>query len=204
MLRVNEIFSSIQGEGANSGRVATFIRLSGCNIRCPFCDTNHSSYREMTVEEILDEVTEDFVVITGGEPFAQPKVNEVYELIKLLQNDYHQIAIETNGTIRIDDSERHGIDWEDVWVTVSPKAGFFNGKVKQRQTWANEVKVIFDGKHEPSCYIDSIVTDYYYLQPCDTGDAKRNQEIIKQMLEYQKKNTSWRISLQLQKILNVR
>ena len=72
--RVNDIFYSLQGEGRNTGRAAVFVRFSGCNLRCLFCDTDFSAFREMTADEIIREISEypaRFVVLTGGEPTLQ-------------------------------------------------------------------------------------------------------------------------------------
>ena len=70
-MRINEIFYSLQGEGNFTGIPAVFIRFSGCNMRCSFCDTKHESFKEMTEEEIISTVNKypsSHVVITGGEP----------------------------------------------------------------------------------------------------------------------------------------
>ena len=111
-MRVNDIFYSLQGEGRNTGRAAVFVRFSGCNLRCSFCDTDFSSFREMTSDEIIKEISQypaRFVVLTGGEPTLQVTaafVNQLHEA-------GFEVAIETNGTLPIPEN----IDW----VTVSPK-----------------------------------------------------------------------------------
>lgn len=72
--RINEIFYSLQGEGYFTGTAAVFLRMSGCNRTCSFCDTDHSSYRLLTAEEIVSEVSAfatRHIVITGGEPLLQ-------------------------------------------------------------------------------------------------------------------------------------
>ena len=95
--RIHEIFYSLQGEGANTGMPAVFVRFSGCNLHCPFCDTDFASYQEMEVEEILDSIEEypsDFIVLTGGEPSLQ--IDNA--LIEALHEHDKVIAIETNGT----------------------------------------------------------------------------------------------------------
>ena len=80
MYRVNEIFYTLQGEGCHSGIPAVFVRFSGCNLRCPWCDTEFSDYTEMTAEEIVAEALSLYdipnerrrmVVLTGGEPSLQ-------------------------------------------------------------------------------------------------------------------------------------
>lgn len=192
-MRVNEIFYSIQGEGYNTGKPAIFVRLSGCNLKCPFCDTDHQPSKGMTYDEIIREILDypsDLVVLTGGEPTLQG----IEELIQKIHQIGKSVAIETNGTQPIP----RGVDW----ITVSPKAAFVGERGKPVIDFAMEVKVIFDGVHEPDDF--GIVAPHYYLQPCDTGDEEKNREIIKQLIEYVKGNPKWKISLQTQKMLNVR
>ena len=98
MKRINEIFHSLQGEGRHTGTPAVFVRFSGCNLHCPFCDTDHAAGREMSEEEIIVEVCRydvPLVVLTGGEPSLQ--LNAPF-LKKLKESTGATIAIETNGT----------------------------------------------------------------------------------------------------------
>lgn len=192
--KVNEIFYSLQGEGRWAGRAAIFVRFSGCNLKCPFCDTDFKAHTEMGEIDILEKIQSlsescRFVVFTGGEPTLQ--VDE--SLVALLKKWGYYIAIETNGTNRVAD----GIDW----VTCSPKTLFVdNGKVIIN--YASEVKVVFDGKHEISDFgIDALS---YYVQPCDIGDKEKNAEILKQTVAFVEKHPKWQLSLQQQKIINVR
>lgn len=109
MLRLCELFYSIEGEGLWSGRAATVVRLSGCNLKCKFCDTKFSSWwdndtQEMTVEQIFDFIKSKptkFVSITGGEPLFRPEaeLNELFELMRLLVSEGYVLKIETNATI---------------------------------------------------------------------------------------------------------
>lgn len=91
MKKINEIFYSIQGEGYRTGTPAVFVRFSGCNLKCPFCDTQHSSGREMSDEEIIKEVCfypTRFVVLTGGEPGLQVDrefINKLHQAGKFVQ-----------------------------------------------------------------------------------------------------------------------
>lgn len=190
---INEIFYSVQGEGRWTGRPAIFIRFSGCNLRCPFCDTDFSKKTPMSIDEILAKIAEweqcRFIVLTGGEPTLQVD----NDFIEIMHGYGYTVAIETNGTREVPSN----IDW----ITVSPKAAYVeNGKVWV--TYADEVKVVYDGVHEVSDF--NIQTNYLYVQPCDTGDPIRNQEIIRKTVEFIKKNPQWSLSLQTQKILNVR
>ena len=195
-MRINEIFYSIQGEGVNTGRPAVFVRLSGCNLKCPFCDTDFSTSEEMTVYEIVDEVCNlsngcKFVVITGGEPTIQDCV----QLIDTLHLAGYEVAMESNGT--------RPAPYNVNWLTISPKIAYIdNDAAKVRQMRADEVKLVFDGMHEPSDY--GITAKHYYLQPCDTGDPATNEVIIQQCVQYIKNHPKWKLSLQTQKILKVR
>ena len=124
---VNEIFYSIQGEGRNTGRAAVFIRLSGCNLKCPFCDTDHRQHTLMTAKEIAQEAValvtpwhrceeKTLVVLTGGEPSLQVDTELTAELHASI---YCEIAMETNGTRMV----AEGVDW----ITLSPKDIFVEG-----------------------------------------------------------------------------
>ena len=103
MLLVNEIFRSIQGESTRAGLPCTFVRLTGCNLRCVWCDTAYAFYegRRMTVEEVLDEVGRlgcSLVEVTGGEPLAQ---RESLRLMAELMGRGHVVLLETGGSLPI-------------------------------------------------------------------------------------------------------
>ncbi len=118
MLKVSEIFWSAQGEGLNSGTPAIFIRLAGCSLHCPYCDTRRawSGGRDMGTDAIAaaaDELKAAFpgsmLVLTGGEPLEQ----DLGQLLKTLKGKKHFVAVETNGL--------HFQDLPFNWWTVSPK-----------------------------------------------------------------------------------
>lgn len=114
MKKISEIFYSVQGEGFYTGTPAVFVRFSGCNLKCSFCDTEHQEGAWMSNEEIVEAVKAfpaRHIVITGGEPglFLDDK------LIKLLKDEGCFIQIETNGARKLPE----GIDW----ITCSPKEG---------------------------------------------------------------------------------
>lgn len=192
LFKINEIFYSLQGEGHFSGRPAVFVRFSGCNLKCPFCDTDFRNHTDYTIEQLLDNIEQykncRFVVLTGGEPTLQVS----QELVDALRADGWEVSMETNGT---------HTPPAGVWVTVSPKTDFVkNGQIAV--TMADEVKVVFDGEHKVDDY--GIVASEYYLQPCDTGDEIRNHQILHDCIDYIMEHPKWRLSLQTQKILDVR
>jgi organic radical activating enzyme len=194
-MKVNEIFYSLQGEGYHAGTAAVFVRLSGCNLQCPFCDTQHESGSEMTEDEIVAEVAKypaRLVVVTGGEPSLQLTrgfVNALHDVDKM-------VAVETNGT--------HRLPGNVDWITLSPKDAYLGDKAKPVLNYVDEIKVVFDGEHEPSMYPGIMCTHARFLQPCDTGDPVRNAEIVNAAIEYIKKDPRWKLSLQIHKILNIR
>lgn len=200
-MKVNEIFYSLQGEGYYTGTAAVFIRLSGCNLKCPFCDTDFKQFQEMTEDEIVAKVNAlpkdaKLVVITGGEPSLQL----TYSFVDKLHLAKKYVAVETNGTRILPKN----IDW----VTLSPKEPFVgaSGRVVLRK--CNEVKIVDNGDIKTLAdmlnIVDRIDAEYYFIQPCDTGNADRNREIIEYCVNFVKSNPKWKLSLQTQKILNVR
>lgn len=198
-MQVNEIFYSIQGEGRHTGVAAVFVRFSKCNLKCHFCDTDFWPYSELNEDEIVDKVVKlggnsTHVVITGGEPTLQ--------LTETLCEKLHAagkfIQIETNGTRVVP----KGVDW----VTCSPKFEF-NINAELRVDRIDELKLVYDCKNNMGLYegiIENYNPKYCYLQPCDLKDAKKNAEIIKDLVKYIQKHPRWRISLQTHKILSLR
>ena len=194
MKRINDIFYSLQGEGHNTGRAAVFIRFAGCNLRCSFCDTEFDTYREMSDEQILEAISQypaRFVVLTGGEPTLQ--VDEAF--VELLHQHGYEVAMESNGTR----PAPQNLDW----LTVSPKVRSEKLEVKSEKL-ADELKVVFDETTAPESYL-SLLTSHFspllFLQPCDTGDAARNETIVARCVEYIKEHPWWRLSLQTHKLV---
>ena len=196
-MKINETFLSLQGEGYFTGTPAFFLRFSGCNLQCPFCDTQHQSFTEMTEEEIVQEACRHevrHIVITGGEPALQ--------LTQSLVNKLHEagffIQVETNGTLPLPE----GIDW----VTVSPKTPPlppFRGRS------VNELKILFKGDGtDPESFISPLLGEglgvKLYLQPLDTGDAERNRIILRETIDYIMQHPKWSLSLQTHKFLGIK
>lgn len=195
MYPINEIFCSLQGEGEKTGTVSVFIRMSGCNLRCAFCDTDHQSHTMMSAPEIVEQVMRypgaPLIVLTGGEPALHVDT----ALIQALKLTGKTIAIETNGTLPLPD----GIDW----VTLSPKTAFQGGEALPCIiTSCDELKVVYTGQNLNQ--YDHIKAQQRFLQPCYVDDPKQRllglQATIKAVLD----NQNWRLSLQTHKLLGIR
>lgn len=193
-MRIKEIFYSLQGEGAFTGRPAIFVRFTGCNLACPFCDTDFKGGDDYTEDELIEAVGKfpcKFIVFTGGEPTIQLRE----ALIDQLHKRAYYLAMETNGTR----AYPKGMDW----ITVSPKNDFCdNAMLYPHNRMAEEVKVVYTGENDPEKY--SYLGVLKYVQPCDTGDPAKNEEIIAKTVVWLKAHPKWRLSLQTQKIINVR
>ena len=207
MYKVNEIFYTLQGEGAHAGIPAVFVRFSGCNLRCPWCDTDFADFTSMTAEEIVNEmlslydlpnVRRKMCVLTGGEPSLQ--VDK--PLLDALHAAGFYICIETNGTRPLPE----GIDW----ITCSPKEG-----TKLALTNVNEVKVVFTGTYDPEVWRTKIEAEHWMLQPLrytgewllehavDEWEDDRNDN-LDDTVRYILSHPFWRLSVQLHKIVGLR
>jgi organic radical activating enzyme len=192
-LPVMEIFDSIQGEGAFIGVPVTFIRLVGCNLACPWCDTKESwtqcSDDIKSVDEIMSECNQDMVVITGGEPC----LHDLTELVDALQGAGKFIAIETNGTL----STPPGVDW----VTCSPKPEYY--KIHEN-CQVNELKYVVDN----SFTLDVIPDEYQtpdspvivWMQP----QAFDMDVSVKKAMKLVMSNSWLRMGIQMHKMINVK
>jgi len=204
---VKELFYSVQGEGANSGRPAVFCRFAGCNLWsgreedratavCQFCDTEFAgtdgthggrySAEELAsaIERLCSGEQERFVVVTGGEPLLQ--LDE--ELIAALHARGFEIAVETNGTVDAPD----GIDW----LCVSPKA---HAELRVRS--GSELKLVYPQPGVDPEVFTSLSFDHFFLQPMD-GAAR--EENTRRALDYCLSHPWWRLSIQTHKYLGIR
>ncbi|MGN0234690.1 MAG: 7-carboxy-7-deazaguanine synthase QueE [Paludibacteraceae bacterium] len=191
MYRINEIFYSLQGEGYHTGTPAVFVRFSGCNLQCPFCDTDFADYTEMSAEEIVATVKalsdsssqgegKPLIVLTGGEPALQADG----ALIAALRGTGMPVCMETNGTRALPD----GIDW----VTCSPKEG-----TRLALTRADELKVVLTEGTDPEQWLQHIRAEHLFLQPCSCRNTER-------VIDYILAHPHWRLSLQTHKYLHIR
>ncbi len=123
MLRVNEIFKGIQGESTYAGLPCAFIRLTGCNLRCCYCDTTYAykEGREFSTDDLLKEIDKlncNLVEVTGGEPLLQKNILSFFDL--LISKNYF-VLLETNGTISLKDVNSSVIKIMDI---KCPGSGF--------------------------------------------------------------------------------
>ncbi|MBV9737206.1 MAG: 7-carboxy-7-deazaguanine synthase QueE [Candidatus Eremiobacteraeota bacterium] len=191
MIQLNEIFYSIQGEGAFTGSPAVFVRLAGCNLSCRFCDTDYSLKEVVSVQEIVRRVCEigggcPMVILTGGEPLAQ---SDCLPLIEALRASGRRVHIESNGTI---DTPLES----DVWLTVSPKERL-SKTMAQR---ANEAKLIVEGRVPLEWMEEFPVTTMVFLQP--EGNKRENVALALEAFKLDPKRL--RLSLQTHKFIGAK
>jgi 7-carboxy-7-deazaguanine synthase len=206
---VKEIFATLQGEGANAGTPAVFLRFAGCNLWsgreqhretavCRFCDTEFvgtdganggkfgsAAMLADAVEAIWprEAAPGRFVVCTGGEPLLQLD----FPLLEALHARGFRVAIETNGTLAAPAS----VDW----ICVSPKAGA--GLVQRA---GNELKLVYPQPGaEPERYED-LAFEHFFLQPMD---GPRREENTRLAADYCLRHPHWRLSLQIHKLIGI-
>jgi 7-carboxy-7-deazaguanine synthase len=208
---VKEIFYTLQGEGANTGRAAVFCRFAGCNLWsghekdrpsavCNFCDTDFigtdgaGGGRFATAADLAEAVISKwpselmvtptpFVVCTGGEPLLQ--LDE--ELLEAFHRVGLEVAVETNGT-RVPPA---GIDW----VCVSPKAG---AELVLRS--GEEIKLVYPQKGAEPELFEDLDFEHFFLQPMD-GPSKEENTCL--AIRYCLNHPTWKLSLQTHKILGI-
>ena len=188
--RVNEIFYSVQGEGEFAGTPAVFVRFSGCNLSCPWCDTDHTHAEEMTRDELEEAVRGllaghdgAIIVLTGGEPALQLHDDE-----PMFFGFTARICIETNGTLPVP-------DWVD-WITVSPK-----NELNPIVPTPNELKFVFEPEHIPYYLSMQDAECEKCIQPLARKDGTTN---LAEALEFVLAHPRFKLSVQLHKIIGVR
>lgn len=213
-LWVQEIFSTLQGEGPFAGKASVFVRLAGCNLACYFCDTDfESSIWQPHLNQVLDRIrdlagnTIRLVVITGGEPFRQ----NIAPLVERLLSESFAVQIETNGTLWVDLPEH-----EALHIVVSPKTPTINKMIRQRAT-AFKYVVFADGVDQEdglprlSTQIpgqEALIAKPEqnvptFVMPMDSGDVEQNRKNTQACLEVAQK-FGHTLTLQLHKIIGIR
>ena len=191
-----EIFNSVQGEGYHTGTPSIFIRFGGCNLQCSWCDTDFSKWDKMTISEImvvLGQWETKRVIFTGGEPAMQ----KLRPLSDELHSKGYNIAIETNGTIELEDGL---VDW----ICVSPKDMLYpEFSIKQRK--GHELKVVYTG--QDLAMYDNLKEGFenLFLQPCydEAKDAGTNGKTFHSTFDMVMQNPGWNLSLQTHKWMGV-
>lgn len=200
-LPIHETFqSTVQGEGYWTGSVVDFIRLSGCPVSCPWCDTGYADggkglpHMPRSIVELLAELKSPRVVISGGEPFIHKNLPA---LVQALFEVGKQVSIETSGSY-----------WQEVneqaWITLSPKQHVSPNYPVQEQFWAraNEIKLVISTGQELGFYKDFVSAERgipIYLQP-EWNERSRTMPMT---LELLKQNPSYKLSLQIHKYIDV-
>ncbi len=205
---IKEIYYTLQGEGAHTGRPAVFCRFAGCNLWtgreedrskaiCNFCDTdfwgtdgeNGGKYDAFSLASMIDRLFPDngyskYVVCTGGEPLLQ--LDE--SLIQTLHLKNIEVAIETNGTIL----PPAGVDW----ICMSPKA-----RTTCLVKSGDEIKIVYPQKGIDPKDFESWNFNHFYLQPMDGDNLKTN---TKACIDYCLENPKWKLSLQTHKLMGIK
>ncbi len=208
--QVKEIYYTLQGEGARTGRAAVFLRFAGCNLWsgierdranaiCKFCDTDFvgldgSGGGKFSAADALAQAVaaqwphgseaQPYIVCTGGEPLLQ--IDEA--LIAALHAEGFEIGIETNGTLL----PPRGIEW----ICVSPKAG-----TELELTSGQELKLVYPQDGAPPERYADLLFDHFFLQPMDGPDRIANTQAA---TEYCLAHPQWRLSLQTHKLIGIR
>jgi 7-carboxy-7-deazaguanine synthase len=157
-LKVNEIFYSIQGESTWAGYPCAFVRLTGCNLRCAYCDTSYAyeDGREMSVSEIVDAVSAfpaSLVEITGGEPLFQPKT---HQLIRALADRGLPVLLETNGSISLEGTDDRATVIMDIKCPGSGMSGYMQWENVARLKPQDEVKFVLSDRGDYEWALDII------------------------------------------------
>ena len=229
-LDVHSIFYTIQGEGPYCGQPAVFVRLAGCNLQCPLCDTEYTSGRKrLSIHEIAYHIADSYagertdkrapiVVITGGEPFRQ----NLYPLCSLLAHGYgYTVQIETNGTLGFPE-ERFGdlvadlgstLHLNAVYIVCSPKTGKVHPDI-QRTAMAFKYVLKAGDQHEdglPNTALDHTAHPRVarpernipiYLQPVDEKDDELNRVNLQAVVASCLAH-GHNLQLQIHKLINV-
>lgn len=206
---ISEVFESLQGEGASAGMPAIFVRLSGCNLSCPFCDTNHSPVLgAMTPDELIERYFEKsssdkLIVITGGEPLLH---REWLEKMVIKLRGRFPVEIETNGSISPVIFRNSPFDTVGVFYNISPKKKLVWGD------WSvipiRSVKILFP--YLKDCEAEKVsgslpTAEWYGIQPiAEKSGQVRGEILMSAMEEVARLGFPWHLSIQSHKLLGLK
>ena len=205
---VKEMFLTLQGEGAQAGRVAVFCRFAGCNLWsgreqdrdtavCDFCDTDFVGTdgtgggkfadADQLVDAVLalwpDDSVQPYVVCTGGEPALQMD----NDLVESFHRAGCELAVETNGSLELPP----GVDW----ICVSPKKGAELVTVS-----GNELKLVYPQNNFDPQQFENLYFDHFFLQPMDNAQGQQN---LQNVIEYCQVHPKWKLSVQMHKVIGI-
>ena len=197
---VNEVFLSVQGEGARAGTLDVFVRFAHCNLQCSLkehgfdCDTDYSGSMKFTATELLDKVQEigqkcKNIIFTGGEPALQLDPG----LTALFHDNGYYLAVETNGT---KDLQPLNLDW----ISCSPKTAEHT-LICDRNTCHELRYVLAKDRALPN---PKLIAEHYYLSPVFNPDWSVDYGSLTWILRLIKENPTWKMSLQAHKLLQLR
>jgi 7-carboxy-7-deazaguanine synthase len=201
---VKELFLTLQGEGANAGRVAAFCRFAGCNLWtgreqdrasavCQFCDTDFVGGARYSMGDLARSIKDlwpsgqgdRLAVFTGGEPMLQ--LDD--PLVRAVRQYGFRVAIETNGTIGV---PSRLVDW----ICVSPKAGAL-----LVQRFGSEIKVVFPQEGLDPLTFEGLTFDHFFIQPMDGPKLREN---MREAIAFCLARPRWRLSIQVHKVAGLR
>ena len=227
-LQVHSIFETIQGEGPFAGRPAIFVRLAGCNLQCPACDTEYTSvrteYTPLELVDILDSMSNSvsnslspywhkkFIVITGGEPFRQ----RIGKALKVLLMNGYEVQVETNGTLFDPYMTSDLIRGRNLHFVCSPKTallnkhllasiGAFKYVLKHNQVAGDGLPITaLDHPCSGTVYRPGLTfpRNKIYVQPLDEGNPEANRKNLEAAVNSCKK-FGYTFCLQVHKIINL-
>ena len=204
--RLHSIFSSLQGEGRNVGRPATFIRFSSCNLKCAWCDTHHSERQVMSTTDVLravEKLHNRSVIITGGEPTIHRGLTE---LVRALKGTGCWVALETNGI-----HAPHHPELFD-YISVSPKSEYASRYMDSSMLHqANEVRIVAV-TDEISAFCrnmrERISATDYYISPLEKDGKIHYRRALNLLLKVNKLSPNltppWSLSIQMHKVIGIR
>ena len=205
MYRLNSIFSSLQGEGRNAGRPATFIRFATCNLKCAWCDTHKTEHLALSCRDLVQAVLRQgnkSVIVTGGEPTIQQGLSE---LVRALKAEGCWVALETNGV-----HAPHHPDLFD-YIAVSPKSEYapryLDSTMLRR---ADEVRIVaVTDEIAPFCrnMRERIAATDYYISPLEKDGRihyRRAFTLLKKVNKLYAPQPPWSLSIQMHKVLGIK
>jgi 7-carboxy-7-deazaguanine synthase len=216
-LEVHSIFATIQGEGPFAGRPATFIRLAGCNLQCPMCDTDYTSRRDkMRIQYIVEDCRNyglPLIIITGGEPFRQ----NLFKLIRNLLEEKFTVQVETNGTLPPPMQINWGINTlsprPSAFIVCAPKTGSIHKDIFNNSCAFKYV--VRAHECNPENGLPYRVLDHptrgiampcprvpVYISPADENDPVKNKQNLREAIQ-SCMTQGYILSLQIHKIIKM-